>query len=940
MGKYIKNTVYSILILSIILSTLFAFCTPVVLANETAENYDNEVNIHTVLMKELGIFNGIPDFDGERKVKRWEFIAMCMNLTNSYLPKNYEDVFSDVPAASSYASYVYGGYQKGWVALNSAKTFNPELDITLEQAIKITVMITGYDLKAMSLGGYPSGYMDVAYQHNILSGIKISGNEKISFDTASKIFYNLFKAPFAYPVGVGDGIEYKYGDHTLFSYYHNLYKNTGIVTAVKNGTTGINSRNLEAGKIEIDNEVYDTDKDYENLLGKKTEYFCYIYENDDRKEILFAYEHPSNKSLSIDKEYIIGLTDDFVLKYETEDGKLWEEKISSSVNVIFNNNYAVKIINYPKEEIINADEIRLLDNDGDGKWDFVFIEKSQIYYIDNVATESMYFNSLYDGSYVNLLDVPLSEMPVIIKNGVKTTFKSIKKQNVAEVKRNYHGTKIISIDVTSDDISGKVENVITSSDEAFITVDGKEYKVHEVFLKSEEYSVEIGQEVTFALSKKGEIAGYKKRSSNMGYGYIISMRVIPDGPDYNLIVRMMNFEGDVVNYQFSDKFYLDSVRYDDKSKETLENVIKELEKTGTHSNYIGGIYESEADLIPNTIALKAGIHQLVMYTLDKKLKISKLDTVKDDKNNKLTRDMMPKFHATASPSVRYLSAGNIMADLNSNQRFIMSADTLVYTVPVNGKDDIYNYQVGDRSTVKGLEYHTVHAYNVDPDTLVAEVVIVEKGDAKKSGAVQTTSNGGIRSFINISQDSTKYSIITKVVQSVDDEGDPATKVYTLYQKQEEYFYVSSETFVYTYKDCKENGETNTVALNSSSLKPGQVIANTVVPGNKYAQTVCIVGDVPADAQNGTYIIGASGYDECIFGKLTGRKNATVKADILKNGEWLTYAYNVSSSAMVYKVNKNGNVEFFDLNSITYELDRYVFIRSRVGRVPLVVIYDR
>ena len=36
------------------------------------------------------------------------------------------------------------------------------------------------------------------------------------------------------------------------------------------------------------------------------------------------------------------------------------------------------------------------------------------------------------------------------------------------------------------------------------------------------------------------------------------MRVAPDGPDYKLVVKMINFEGETVSYIFSDKFYIDS----------------------------------------------------------------------------------------------------------------------------------------------------------------------------------------------------------------------------------------------------------------------------------------------------------------------------------------------------------------------------------------------
>lgn len=949
--KCVIKRVLSALIVLSVLCTLFAFNVGVFAKEE------NSNPIYSNVLSKLGIFDGIYDFgiDSNRPVKRWEFMAVCLKLTNSYLPYEFEEVFTDVKKEDSFAPYVYGAYQKGWASLNANKTFNPNDYITLEQASKIIVSIIGFDAQAKSLSGYPAGYLDVAYRYNILSGIKISSGENLDFNLTSRMIYNLFNAPFAYAVGISDGIEYSYGEHTVFSYYHNLYKDKGILTAVKDGTTSINSPDLLSGKVEINKETYITDEYYGAYLGKSVDYFYFKYEYKDDKDILHVEEDSVNSELVILNDNISGLTENFVLKYEDEKGYINEENIDKTVNVIYNNNYALKLLNYPKEKIKEADSIRLLDNNGDRKWDYMFIEKSEVYFVDSVAGESYYFNSVYGNDYIDLSNVSSKELPVITKNGKEISFSNIKKHNVAEVKKNYSGTKIISIDVCSNDVTGKITSSLNDGVEAYITVDETEYKVHKVFFNSSEYKIEMGADVTFALSKNNEIVGFKKKSMDKGYGYVVDMWSVSSGISYKLRIKMVNFEGDVVTCEFADKFSIDSKRYKDNTKSVFDGIIADMNLTGTDKNYLGGIYsyESVSDIpaVCNLIKIKSGIHQLVIYTLDNDGKINKLDTVKDDENNKLTRDAMPKFNtSTTNPtaSTRYLSSGNIVVDSRSNLRFIMSSDTVVFSVPIIGKDDTDNYVVGDRTLIPGNTYPVVHAYNIDPETLVAEAVVVERGTPKDSGS-SPDGSGKYREFIAITQDTIKYAVVTKVTQAIDLNGDPATKVYIMSQKQEDFFFVSNDTFIYDFKDYKEctssdksnkKDESDVVALDAKNLKAGQVIVSSTVPLTKYARTVCIVGNPPQTADvNASYIVGIAGYDECILGRIKSKKNSTIQIEAYNNGELLTYGYNMGSNAEIYRVTAGGKAELIDISAVNFELDRFVFLRSRVGRVPIVVVYD-
>lgn len=159
-----KKIIALLCCLSILTSTCFAFS-------------DIENKSHSELISELvnyGIINGYDDgtFKPQENITRAEFAKMiiCATGYNYTEYEIYED-FADVSNSHWAKDYIYVSKKLGIVNGTSSTTFEPESNITYEQAIKMIVCSLGFGDDAINQGGYPNGYINVANKLGITSGL-------------------------------------------------------------------------------------------------------------------------------------------------------------------------------------------------------------------------------------------------------------------------------------------------------------------------------------------------------------------------------------------------------------------------------------------------------------------------------------------------------------------------------------------------------------------------------------------------------------------------------------------------------------------------------------------------------------------------------------------------------------------------------------------------
>ena len=142
----------------------------------------------------FGIISGYEDgsFRPDNNITRAEFSKMIVCATGyNYFECKIDSSFVDVNHSHWSKDYIYISKRLGIVNGISDTTFEPESNITYEQAIKMIICSLGYGELAIEKGGYPNGYMQVAFDLGILEGLDFV---QVNFATRKDIALIINKA--------------------------------------------------------------------------------------------------------------------------------------------------------------------------------------------------------------------------------------------------------------------------------------------------------------------------------------------------------------------------------------------------------------------------------------------------------------------------------------------------------------------------------------------------------------------------------------------------------------------------------------------------------------------------------------------------------------------------------------------------------------------------
>lgn len=136
-------------IICLIISLLLFLPTNSFAASDTVSLDENIINFLT----ELDILKKIKISDMSKNMSRAEFAAITVNAMNLQSTASDMNVFSDI-AENKYASEICTLKNIGAVS-SASDSFEPDRDITKNEAIKILVSALGYNNFAQNEGGWP-----------------------------------------------------------------------------------------------------------------------------------------------------------------------------------------------------------------------------------------------------------------------------------------------------------------------------------------------------------------------------------------------------------------------------------------------------------------------------------------------------------------------------------------------------------------------------------------------------------------------------------------------------------------------------------------------------------------------------------------------------------------------------------------------------------------
>lgn len=200
-----------------------------IMINTTSYAYsditDESLKSKIEILSEYNIINGYEDgtFRPHNQITRSEFCKMIICTTMNEATEIFEQTFKDVEDGFWAESYIYSAKKLGIVNGTTEKTFEPHANITNEQAIKMIVCALGYGEKAVELGGYPNGYLQVAESLGIINLDTFDGKKVSTRKEIAEMVYNALGVDF-YFITLNDAgeIEKSKAESTLREFHEFL----------------------------------------------------------------------------------------------------------------------------------------------------------------------------------------------------------------------------------------------------------------------------------------------------------------------------------------------------------------------------------------------------------------------------------------------------------------------------------------------------------------------------------------------------------------------------------------------------------------------------------------------------------------------------------------------------------------------------------------------
>ncbi len=146
---------------------------------------------------ELGIMvgDGKGDLRPDYNITRAEMVKMLCVASNLSMGIREENPFPDVSKAHWAYDYIGAAKLRGIINGDEKGNFNPESNVTNEEAVKMLVCLLGYEEMAETRSGFPAGYNAVGTQIGVTDGLQLNVNTAAVRGDAAVMIYNALDIP-------------------------------------------------------------------------------------------------------------------------------------------------------------------------------------------------------------------------------------------------------------------------------------------------------------------------------------------------------------------------------------------------------------------------------------------------------------------------------------------------------------------------------------------------------------------------------------------------------------------------------------------------------------------------------------------------------------------------------------------------------------------------
>lgn len=499
------------------------------------------------------------------------FTARALGISESGTSdKNY---FYDI-AEDHWGKFSINSLVEKGIISDESKNFRPDDIITKDEAAKIAVTCIGANGEADMYGGYPNGYTSVASREKLFYGFE--SESEMTYRNAAKLLYNMLNADIVQMDITEKGLSFVRNGETLLSVYHDIYRDSGLISAVYGASIDESVANSE-NDVVINGEEYEATEWLYDYLGMDAEYY-YRDDNGD-KTIVYVLSKTNNKNetVYIKSENYLGYKDGYV-EYYTDDNrdKTSRTKISTGAAVIRNGENHSENLSEALSDFYG--NMRIIESGRLSGADTVIIEDYKTIAVEYINSTDMIVYDKYD----SMLSVDLSQddgelVKYLYTDGSEAQFNSISKNGVMNVASS-SDRKFNIVIISNETISGNINGKGTDSEgNKYIEIDGQQYIAHTSFFERFEGVFIIGEQGTFKTDMFGKISYYSlDKSDEIIFAYLINAYVDSemDGEMFDtekVIMKLFTEDGEMVKKPCAEKVKVDGVTV--KGTETLMDII-------------------------------------------------------------------------------------------------------------------------------------------------------------------------------------------------------------------------------------------------------------------------------------------------------------------------------------------------------------------------------
>lgn len=576
-------------------------------AEDAAEDIENEVieeisepkKISETASKEYKLLTTLAilgnDYESDNILTRGELAALLCRVTGY---SEGEKAFEDVTDSTANAKAISIAAANGLMAGYADGTFRPYQKAEPMELIKAFLNLAGYSGIIKSENDYET--------YASSTGLLVAGlNDGLTWQGAVKIIYRgLYLELIEIKSFDEDGVSFEKKSTILLEKLFGLTEGRGTIVATEYAAIGergkANEGNVTISAKNGDWTYITGNTDIEEYFGYNVRF--YYYGNDDYTIAAYILDDDKNDVIEIDEERFDGINReltriDYTLPNETKTD--YATLVSNPV-MLYNGAEYYGVV---KEDFDNADMIRLIDSNGDGKYDICSITDYETYFVDSISLKTCVVSDRRDGMSFTI-DENENDI-TYIKSGIKTDISIIQSGDtlrIAKAKAD-SGNKNMTIVIASDLISGYVDAVDASG--RYVTIDGEKYYVSKKLnISKMRGNISVGVD-----EFKKVICFDLEENPEKQYAWLMKVQQGEQEDGYEAHIKVMNMYGEFVTLPVAEKFYINN-----KSKKSYDLV----------SFAVSGVENPEEE--GNWYA----IEQLIAYTTDAKGAVKRLFFATDD----------------------------------------------------------------------------------------------------------------------------------------------------------------------------------------------------------------------------------------------------------------------------------------------------------------------